>query len=185
MRRISALAALVLAGLSLSLGCKEKPAPAPTMTPSEAAANADPTASVAAKTPPPASAASTGKMANCPNLVEGSATAIKDVEGGVELTVTARDAAATTDIRARARHLADMSKQEAPASRHNGSGHGGGKLGRCPVVARNTVVTADDVEGGAKLTVKPKDPAELDWLRREARERQGGLGNDGAPAPTR
>jgi TusA-related sulfurtransferase len=122
-------------------------------------------------------------MANCPNLVEGSATAIKDVEGGVELTVTAKDEAATRDIRARARHLADVSKQETPASRHNGSGHGGGKSGRCPVVARNTVVTADDVEGGAKLTVKPKDPAELDWLRREARERQGGLGKDGAPAP--
>ena len=181
MRRISALVALVAAGLSLSLGCKETPAPTPAPAP-EAAANASPTASVASP-PPPAGAASTGKMTNCPNLVEGSATAIKDVEGGVELTVTAKDEAATKDIRARARHLADVSKQEAPATRHNGSGHGGGKSGRCPVVARNTVVTADDVEGGAKLTVKPKDPAELDWLRREARERQGGLGKDGAPAP--
>jgi TusA-related sulfurtransferase len=120
-----------------------------------------------------------GKMANCPNLVEGAATAIASVEGGVELVVTAKDEAATKEIRARARHLADASKDEAPSVRHDGSHHGGGQFGRCPVVARNTIVTTDDVEGGAKLTVKPKDPAEIDWVRREARERQSELGQPG------
>jgi hypothetical protein len=120
-----------------------------------------------------------GKMANCPNLVEGSATAIKEVDGGVELTVTAKDEAGTKEIRARAKHLADVSKEEDPSVKHNGGGHGGGQFGRCPVVARNTVVTADEVEGGSKITVKPKDPAEVDWVRREARERQAELGQAG------
>jgi TusA-related sulfurtransferase len=180
MRRISALAALVVAGVSLSLGCENKPTPTPAASSSEAASSARAAASVA---PPPSSIAPSsapmGKMANCPNLVEGGATAIKDVEGGVELTVTARDEAATREIRARARHLAEVSKEEVPSVKHNGGGHGGGQFGRCPVVARNTVVTSDDVEGGARLTVKPKDSAEIDWVRREARERQGELGQPG------
>jgi hypothetical protein len=173
MQRTSVLAALAVAGLSLSLasaGCKKAPPPAPPL------ASAEPV--TAAPTLPPSaavSAAPTGKMANCPTLVEGGATVIKDVEGGVELTIAAKDEAATKEIRARARHLAEVSREESPSTRHNGSGRGGGQLGRCPVVARNTVVTADDVEGGARVTVKPKDPAELDWLRREARERQSKL----------
>lgn len=182
MRRISALTALVVAGLSLSLtGCEDKPAPAPPASASETAAAAKPTASAAAPTPSASSSsAAMGKMANCPNLVEGGATAIKDVEGGVELTVTAKDEAATKEIRARAKHLAEVSKEEIPSVKHNGSGHGGGQFGRCPVVARNTVVTADDVEGGSRLTVKPKDANEIDWVRREARERQGELGQPGS-----
>lgn len=173
MRRISALAALVVAGVSFSLGCESKPAPAAS---SEAASSARPAASVAA---PALSGAPMGKMANCPNLVEGSATAIKEVEGGVELTVTAKDEAGTKEIRSRAKHLAEVSKEEVPSVKHNGGGHGGGQFGRCPVVARNTVVTVDDVEGGARLTVKPKDPTEIDWVRREARERQAELGQAG------
>lgn len=171
MRRISALAALVVAGVSLSVGCEDKPTPAPPA----AASSAKPAASVAA---PPSSAAM-GKMANCPNLVEGSDTAIADVDGGVALTVTAKDEAGTKEIRARAKHLAEVSKEEVPSVKHNGGGHGGGQFGRCPVVARNTVVTVDEVEGGAKLTVKPKDATEVDWVRREARERQGELGQPG------
>jgi hypothetical protein len=167
MRRISALAALAaLAVAGLSLGCKDKPPPpAPAVAAADTAANVAPPA-------PPGSAAAPRKMANCPTLVEGGATAIKDIEGGVELTVTAKEEAATREIRARARHLTEVSKEEAPSGRHNGAGHGGGRSGRCPVITRNTVVTAEDIEGGVRITVKPRDVAELDWVRREARERQ-------------
>jgi len=180
MRRISALAALaalVVAGLSL--GCADKkPSPAPVVVVDTPA----PTASVAMPAPT-GPAAAMGKMANCPTLIEGGVTAIKDVEGGVELTVTAKDEAATQEIRARARHLTEVSKEEAPSVRHNGSGHGGGKFGRCSVITRNTAVTSEDVEGGAKITVKPKDAAEIDWVRRESRERQGELEKPGGKEP--
>jgi hypothetical protein len=179
MRRINALAALaalVVAGLSL--GCKNKtPTPTPVAETAEPAAPALP-ASVAPPSPI-GYAAGRGRMASCPTLIEGGATAIKDVEGGVELTVTAREAAATSEIRARARHVAEVSKEEAPQGRHNGTGRGGGKSGRCPVITRNTVITTDDVEGGARITVKPRDVAELDWVRREARERQAEAGKPG------
>ncbi|MEP7123177.1 MAG: hypothetical protein ABJE95_19775 [Byssovorax sp.] len=179
MRRISALAALVVTGISLSLGCESKPAPPPAAS-SEAASSAAPSASVAVIAPSASAAVPMGKMANCPSIVEGAATAIKEVPGGVELTITAKDEAATKEIRARSAHLAEMSKEEVPSVKHNGSGHGGGQFGRCPVVARNTLVTSEDVEGGARVTVKPKDPAEIDWVRREARERQGELGQPGS-----
>lgn len=196
MRRISALAALAaLAVAGLSLGCKDKtPPPSPAVAASETAANAAPPANAAAPTPS-GSAATPGRMANCPTLVEGGATAIKDIAGGVELTVTAKEEAATKEIRTRARHLAELSTEEAPQGRHNGSGHGGGRFGRCPVITRNTVVTTEDVEGGARITVKPRDVAEIDSVRREARERQADPGQPGgkkgkqpaeavAPAPT-
>ena len=39
---------------------------------------------------------------------------------------------------------------------------------------------AADVAGGSKITVKPKEPAELDWVRRESRERLKELGEPGA-----
>jgi hypothetical protein len=135
--------------------------------------------------PPTASATSTaqsadrGKMVHCPSVVEGAATDIQDVEGGVTVTVTAKDEAKTKEIRERAKFLADASKNEAPGAQHNGTGAGGGAFGRCPVVNRNTTVEAADVEGGSKLTVKPKNAAELDWLRRESRERLKEIGEPG------
>jgi hypothetical protein len=176
MRRISALAALVVASVSLSLGCETKPTPAPPVASSTAAS----VASVAAPAQSAAPTLPVGKMANCPNIVEGAATVIKEVEGGVELTITAKDEAATKEIRGKSRRLAEMSKDESPSVRHDGSHHGGGQFGRCPVVARNTFVTSEEVEGGARITVKPKDTAEIDWVRREARERQAELGQPGS-----
>ena len=177
MRRINALAALLVAGVSLSLsvGCGNKSSPTAVSASSGAAATAQPTSGAAAPTASLLSASPVGKMASCPNLVEGSATAIKEVDGGVELAITAKDEAGTSEIRARARRLADVSRDEVPSAKH----HGGGQFGRCPVVARNTVVTSEDVEGGARVTVKPRDPGEVDWVRREARERQAELGQAG------
>src|SRR6185369_6997601 len=115
---------------------------------------------------PSGSASAKALMANCPNTVEGATTSFNDVEGGIEITVTAKDDAAIKDIRARAKHLAEVAKEAAPSVKHNQSGAGGGKFGRCPVVVRNTQLDAAEVESGVKITVKPKDPGEVDWLRR-------------------
>ena len=77
MRRTNALAALLVAGVSLSLiaGCEKKTEPTPGAASAEAASSAQPaTSAAAAPTASALSAAPMGKMANCPNLVEGSAT---------------------------------------------------------------------------------------------------------------
>jgi hypothetical protein len=58
---------------------------------------------------------------------------------------------------------------------HTGDGHGGGGLGQCEVVLKDTVVTAQDVEGGSKITVKPVKAVDLEWLKKETHRRQAGM----------
>ena len=167
--------------LTLSLGCDD---PKPTAEPAKTATAATVTAPV--KAPPtavpssPAPGGDRGKMVHCPSVVEGASTDIQDEGGGVVITITAKDEAKAKEIRERSKFLADASKTEAPGLKHDGSGAGGGALGRCPVVNRNTTVEAVDVEGGSKITVKPKNAAEADWLRRESRERLKEMAEPGA-----
>jgi hypothetical protein len=112
-----------------------------------------------------------GKMQHCPTAVAGATTDIKDGKDGVEITVTAKDAAKTEEIRKRAKHLADAAKNDPTSVVHNGEGHGGGGLGVCEVVLKDTTVTAEDVEGGSKIVVKPTKAVDLEWLKKETRAR--------------
>src|SRR5215472_259084 len=130
-----------------------------------------PSASQAVAPAPSASIAPMGKMAHCPSTVDTAKTEVNDVEGGIELAVTSQNPLSVAEIRLRSKFLGDASKATATTVHHNGHGEGGGVYGRCPVVMRNTTVLATDVEAGTKITVKPETPAELDWLRRETRER--------------
>jgi TusA-related sulfurtransferase len=167
---------VVLAGFSIMAlavqGCEDKKA-APPAPPAAAANTPPPTAA-----PPPAAAtvAPSGQMAHCPNTVDGATTAISDVEGGVQILVTAKGEPAVGDIRARAKKIVEASKTQAATVHHSGNGEGGGAFGRCPIVLRNTTIDVADAEGGSKITVKPEKKEELDWLRRESRERQVALG---------
>jgi len=167
--------------LTAALGCDD---------PKSSGAGAPPTASAKAamasvKAPPtavpstPSTGADRGKMVHCPSAVDGATNAIQDVDGGIVVTVTAKDEVKTKEIRDRAKFLVDASRAETPGTNHNGTGQGGGALGRCPIVNRNTAVDSEDIEGGAKITVKPKNPAEVDWLRRESRERLKEIGEPG------
>jgi TusA-related sulfurtransferase len=121
-------------------------------------------------------------MAHCPNAVQGAKTAIADAPGGVALTITATDAAAMADIRARTQALLDAQKNQGPTVHHTGTGEGGGLLGRCPIVLKDTTIVVENVDQGSKVTVTAKDPAELDWLRRETRDRAEDLEAAGSPA---
>lgn len=177
-------ALLLVLPLSLLAGCDSC---------NEKATSTTPSASVVASTPPPGSAsappaassaglAPSGKMAHCPNAVAGATTDIKDVPGGVEVTVTSGDAAAMADIRARVTALIEAQKNANPNVKHTGQGEGGGLLGRCPIVLKDTTITTADVANGSKMTVTAKDPQEVDWLRRETRDREEDLKLAGSPA---
>ncbi|MEZ4297479.1 MAG: hypothetical protein R3B70_21135 [Polyangiaceae bacterium] len=166
--------------LLVTAGCgdeKPKPDAAPTAS-ANAAGSGAPSAPPTAMPAKPG--AERGKMAHCPSAVDGAATDIADTDGGVTVTVTAKDEAKTKEIRERAQFLAEASKNEPAGVKHNGSGGGGGAFGRCPVINRNTTVETAEVDGGAKLTVKVKTPTELDWLRRESRERLKEMSEPGA-----
>ena len=120
-----------------------------------------------------------GHMQHCPTAVPGAKTEIKDNKDSVDITVTSTDASKTEEIRKRAKHVADASKQNPTSVAHNGEGHGGGGLGLCEVVLKDTTVTAEDVDGGSKITVKPTRPVDLDWLKKETRARHAANSSSG------
>lgn len=114
-------------------------------------------------------------MAHCPNAVEGAVTNISDVPGGVAVVISGNSPDGTAQIRARSQALLDASKAQDAGVRHNGTGEGGGKFGRCPIVMRNTTLDVSTVDNGSRIVIKPQTPAELDWLRRETRDRNAEL----------
>ncbi len=178
---------LVVTAVCLSVvGCDKRatdsagaPTSSASATPSASAASASATAASAVDAGSPAAEAAgdagTGKhrdMAHCPTSAQGALVAIKDVPGGVEVTVTGKEESVTADIRARTKKLVEADKNEAASGvKHTGHGEGGGRYGRCTIVMRNTQLETAEVPGGVKATVKAKEASEIDWLRRETRER--------------
>ena len=113
-----------------------------------------------------------GHMSNCPSAAPGATVALKDVEGGIEIAITGKDDAAAKEIKARMVKLVEADKNEADAGvKHDHSGSGHGVYGRCTIVMRKTKLTTTDMPNGVKATVLANDKSEVDWLRRETRER--------------
>ena len=111
-----------------------------------------------------------GKMAHCPNAVEGATTKLTENKDGVDILVTATGEAVVKQIRERAKRLAATSA-DGGKPEHNGTGHGGGGVGRCPVVVQDTTLDVKDVEGGSKISVKAKSAAKAADLKKEIKER--------------
>jgi TusA-related sulfurtransferase len=187
-RTISRLFPLLsFAPLALSLlpgcdGCNQSSSPSGAPSGQASAAASAPSAGPSAVAAPSASVGASGKMAHCPNAVPGAKTDLKDVPGGVSITITASDAATLADIKARTQALLDAQKNQSTSVRHTGTGEGGGLLGRCPVVLKDTLVAAKDVDQGTEVTVTAKDASEVDWLRRETRDREEDLEAAASPA---
>jgi TusA-related sulfurtransferase len=172
---------MALAPLAFVAGCDScSKSTAPEAAPS--ASSSAPAASASTAPAPSASVGASGKMAHCPDAVPSAKTAIADIDGGVQLTVTGSDPPTVADIQARIQALLDAQKNQTGSVRHSGNGEGGGLLGRCPVVLKNTTVTAATIDTGSKITVLAKDPEEIDWLRRETRDREEDLEAAGSPA---
>jgi hypothetical protein len=111
-------------------------------------------------------------MANCPTAAPGATVALKDVEGGIEISITGKDEAAAKEIKARMTKLVEADRNEVEAGvKHDHAGSGGGIYGRCTIVMRNTKLETADIANGVKATVKAKDKGEVDWVRRETRDR--------------
>jgi TusA-related sulfurtransferase len=168
---------LLFAALAALAGCNSCKTPAPSAADAAPAASASATAS--ASNAPAGSVAPAGNQAHCPNAVAGAKTDVRNVDNGIELTITGPDDGAAADIRARVQALVDASKGQSQ-QKHTGSGGGAGIFGRCPIVMKNTAIAAADVPGGSKVTVTTKAPDELDWLRRETNERLKALGAPGS-----
>jgi len=111
-------------------------------------------------------------MAHCPAAAPGATTVLKDVEGGIEVTITGKDDTSTKEIKTRMAALVAADKNETDAGvKHSGKGEGHGVYGRCTIVMRNTKLDTADLPNGVKATVKANDKTEIDWVRRETRDR--------------
>lgn len=181
----SSLTPLVLACALFAPACSDSgPAPAGASSAAKASASSKPSASPSgAASAAPASSAEAdpakGGMSHCPNAVDGAKVDIQDDPKGVVMMVTASDEKATTTIRERAKWVKERARAESGKTQHTGEGGGGGVLGRCPVVLKATKVAVEETPGGSKFTIEPADTKELDWLRREVRERQAKLAEPG------
>jgi len=148
---------LLLALSFASFGCEESKPTGTAPTASAKATAAATTTAAASATSSSTASAKAGNMTHCPSSVDGATTEIKDTKEGVDLVVKAKDDAAVKDVRARAAHLVEASKNESGKAKHTGEGEGGGQFGRCPVVMKETTVEAKDVEGGSSISVKAKE----------------------------
>lgn len=148
---------------ALALGCQNKPKQETTTI-----------TTTGATLPTGAAVAHADRMPHCPSAVAGSITVVSAVPDGVELRIMGNDQAA-----AEIRHRTEFLTRAAASSKgkHDSAGTGGAQFGRCPVVMRNTTVQSRDIAGGVVVTLKPSDPAEVEWLRREVEERSAELAN--------
>ena len=94
----------------------------------------------------------------CPNWVRGARSELREVKGGVVVTVTAKSEADIAEIRARAKYLAEGRSRQPDGT------------GLCPV-HRDAAIEAADIDGGSRLTVRPSKRISLEQLRKAAKER--------------
>ena len=161
--RLAAAAVLAL------VGCSEKKSEPPPR--SEPAPASEPAKVESATAPPARGPVGGGRMEHCPTAVPGAETKIAAVGDGVEVTITSPDAKAAGDIRGDARHLQEVAEKAPAAVRHTGEGDGGGGLGKCPILVRDTRIAVAEIEGGVKITLRPVNPEQLGWLVKEVESR--------------
>jgi hypothetical protein len=151
----------------------------------------------------------------CPMQVPGTTVAATEVDGGIGLSFTTTTGD-VEELRRRVRRMAEMHNQPgrhmmmespgAPApgadaehqhgaqagAGHEGGGRGGMMMGGGMMMPAATA-SVEDIEGGARLTLRPKDPAQLGALREHVRMKAQrmaagecpmmSLGSVGDPAP--
>jgi hypothetical protein len=109
------------------------------------------------------------KMRHCPLALDGAATTLEDIDGGVRFTVHVPDRS-VAEARRRARHLVDFAAKRTHDGHGEFDGKGGGHMKNCPVVTDQVTITVADVVGGAQLDVTTATDHVV-ALRSEARAR--------------
>ena len=109
----------------------------------------------------------------CPMKVQGTEVRAKDVTGGAAFVFTNR-AGDVEDLRQRVRHMAQMHGTNAAGMMTTTTVSGSHRSPRDVKVQREAMpaseASPEDVEHGARLVIRPKDPAQLPGLRRQVRK---------------
>ncbi len=118
-----------------------------------------------------------GMMAGmCPMKVSGTTVAATDVDGGIALTFTTKGES-VAEVRQRVRRMAEMHNNAGSGEHqhvagagagHVGGGQGGMMMGGGMMMPAATA-SVEDLEGGARLILRPNDPAHLATLQEHVR----------------
>lgn len=125
----------------------------------------------------------------CPMRVPGTGVVPADVDGGIGLSFTT-STGDVVELRQRVRRMAEMHNQRGghmmmgghgeaeggaehqhgaqAGATHEGAGRGGMMMGAGMMMPPATA-SVEDVEGGARVILRPKDPAELAALQEHVR----------------
>lgn len=108
---------------------------------------------------------------DCPAYAKGATVTVDDTADGLRVTITG-PADVVEEIRRNAHYVEGAAAAGAGASALDfGGGPTGNRNANCPVVLDDTTVVVADVAGGVTVDVAPRSPANLDALRKTARER--------------
>lgn len=103
----------------------------------------------------------------CPMKVPGTTVAAADAEGGVTLAfITSTGDVA--ELRQRVRGMAEMHNHH-----HATGGMMKGGMMKGDMMIPAATASVEDIEGGARLILRPKDQAQLEVLREHARKHAG------------
>lgn len=119
---------------------------------------------------PPPRAGAAAPM--CPTLGEDTKVSVSDVDGGVALTFTSERGDPEL-LLARVQHLAmaiELHSRSGGGQRPGrGPGRGFGGAGPGMMMMTPSRATAEDLDRGARLVLRPMDATQLDRLRADAR----------------
>jgi hypothetical protein len=104
----------------------------------------------------------------CPVKIPGAEMAVADVDGGVAISYTTR----TGDVAELRRRVQAMAaRHQDPATARHDMGHPSRPMhgGMAGTPTANVQVTAEEIEGGARLILRASDPTRLEELRRHVR----------------
>jgi len=104
-------------------------------------------------------------MRNCPNALAGTTTNLTNTQDGVDLEITANDPAIQQQIVQLAMVQAHMGKPNKSEMEHTGMHGGPGDMGYCPIIHTATMVTFDEVKGGAVIHVRAQKPEDVSNLQ--------------------
>ena len=125
----------------------------------------------------------------CPMKVPGATASVTDVDGGVALsfTTTAGDLA---ELRRRVHRMAARHQHRQGGKMQMGRSGGGmhamrgGMMGTAHGRMPTSTATVEDIEGGARLLLRPVDPGQLEALRAHARAHGDGMPRGECPMAT-
>ena len=112
---------------------------------------------------------------NCPSAVDNSATTIAVEGGALVVTVEGKVEGAINLVKQRAKEHTHVDPDQLEKIEHTGKGTGGGAIGLCPVLMPKTTQKVEETDRGVKVTLTPKNAAELDQIKLDAEKRLADL----------